>query len=857
MVSESHDHTREISAEAAPWEESHFPDGSDLEIDNEAAEASSDATLPHELMLGEYILLRPIGAGGVGRVFKARHRQMDRLVALKLLSEKALDRPDAVRRFRREIKAAARLFHPNIVTAFDAGHHGGAQYLVMEYVDGVSLREMVKRHGPLSVEKACDYIAQAAVGLAFAHSRGVVHRDIKPSNLVLDNASDVIKLLDLGTAFFIGAGEDEEASPEALSADDEGTQAGVVIGTVNYMAPEQIRGQVDHRADIYSLGCTLFYLMTGRAVFEYENVAQTLAAHTAFDAPSLRDLRPDAPPWLDEVFQRLVAKSPDDRPQSMDDVVRLLREGASDAPEGRTAFVQRKAPPRQIVGMDLGCSRGVVAHCEFDEHAPPTWETLVCGDGLPAAVAMDGMSLKLGESAWREASGQLVACNIRRHLGQRLYPEPLGDSSFPPEVLLGLLLQRMDALRGNVGPPASLALTTPSCFGQGLRQAMLDAARIAGLPDPTLVNEPLAALYAEGWRMGCYADSQGTEKWLVYDLGGGKLDVIAAEVGPQAIDVIAASGNAHLGGSDWDAALLNHVCEQCVNRFDVDPREHPPTAARLQRTCERAKIRLMTESYAPVDFKVDGRLFRLNVTRENFDRLGDLLLQRAEFVLDDCLAASGWSLRDIDRLLLVGRATRMPGIRNLMMRKVGRSTIIQEASSAAVARGAALLAWRRQAAQRGMESGPELRLRSAFGVGVSASVARTGLRRDAILIPRGSRLPHRYQRSFRTREDNQATVSLRIIESQDRNAEHCELVGYCEADLPRGLPAGSPIEVEFLLQEDERLMITIEASKTGYRTTKDIAHRGRLSPIEITRWREWVEHCRTLQLVGRRLCGAP
>jgi serine/threonine protein kinase len=275
------------------------------------------------LVFGEYLVLDQIGAGGMGQVFKAQHRRMERIVALKVLPPSSVKSPDSVKRFHREVKAAAKLEHPNIVTAYDAGEANGVHFLVMQYVDGQDLNSLVKKNGPMGVAQAVEYITQAACGLAYAHSEGVIHRDIKPGNLLVDKKG-VLKILDMGLARI-----DDSAS--AMMAAQEGlTQSGQVMGTVDYMAPEQAfdTRQADARSDIYSLGCTLYRMLTGMPLYEAETLVQKILAHREQAIPSIRTRRPEVSEALEQVVAKMLAKKPAERYQTMNEVVAGLEKVA-------------------------------------------------------------------------------------------------------------------------------------------------------------------------------------------------------------------------------------------------------------------------------------------------------------------------------------------------------------------------------------------------------------------------------------------------------------------------------------------------------------------------------------------------
>jgi serine/threonine-protein kinase len=285
------------------------------------------------LVLGPYVLVERLGEGGVGHVFKAQHVHMQRYVAIKFLRSEKLDNPEVVARFYREIHAVSQLVHPNVVIAHDAGPFGQTHYLAMEYVEGVDLQKKVSQGEPLGVEQACDYIRQAALGLQHIHERGLVHRDIKPGNLLVTQVETdskscstsssgtlylgqsfpwgLIKILDLGLARFDDS--DGVASTPLTTAGEGG-----IRGSADYLAPEQAVDfhAADIRADIYSLGCTLYFLLTGKPPFEGKSLAQKLMMHQRAAPPSLEKLRPGLPRKLDQIIQTTMAKKPEDRFQT-------------------------------------------------------------------------------------------------------------------------------------------------------------------------------------------------------------------------------------------------------------------------------------------------------------------------------------------------------------------------------------------------------------------------------------------------------------------------------------------------------------------------------------------------------------
>ena len=313
-------------------------------------------------VLGRYEILEELGKGGMGVVYKARQRDSGRIVALKVIRKERLNNPDMLSRFRREAQASARLAHPAIVGVFEADDEDGVPYLVMEYVAGITLQKLVEEVGPLPIAQACDFVRQAALGLQHAAEQRLVHRDVKPANLMVVAPAGlplpprpVVKVLDMGVARVFQLSE-QEVSLTTLTRD------GSVIGTPDYIAPEQLEDPrtVDIRADLYSLGCTFYYLLAGQVPFPGGTLIQKLDRQRWHTAPSVNQIRHEVPAPLAAVVRRLMAKHPDDRYQSPGELASaleaLLRTG--ELPGGQLAV--------GLVGLGvLGGHTGAVTAVAF------------------------------------------------------------------------------------------------------------------------------------------------------------------------------------------------------------------------------------------------------------------------------------------------------------------------------------------------------------------------------------------------------------------------------------------------------------------------------------------------------------
>jgi WD40 repeat protein len=325
------------------------PDGPDrpsVTLPRPATQGDRDEDAAALLDHPRYRLLRKLGQGGMGTVYLAEHRLMRRLVALKFIRAAHLPQPQVVARFRQEVQAAASLSSPHVVSAYDAEEAAGGLFLVMEYVEGTSLDRWLLQHGPLPVPEACDYVRQAALGLQAAFDKGLVHRDVKPANL-MRTPDGTVKVLDFGLARLVR----EAGAPEGSL-----TAAGTVMGTADYIAPEQARDSrsADVRADVYSLGCTLYHLLAGRVPFPGGTAIDKIVRHAGGAPEPISRCRPDLPAELARVVEKMMARKPEERYQAPAEVAAALEHFTTAAAPRRTTAAVRRSVGLACVLLVLG-----------------------------------------------------------------------------------------------------------------------------------------------------------------------------------------------------------------------------------------------------------------------------------------------------------------------------------------------------------------------------------------------------------------------------------------------------------------------------------------------------------------------
>ena len=309
-------------------------------------------------ILGQCEIRSPLGAGGMGEVYRAHDTRLNREVAIKVLPESVSSDPERLRRFEQEARAAAALNHPNILAVYQMATHEGVSYMVTELLEGETLRERLRR-GAIPLRNAIDFGVQIARGLAAAHEKGIVHRDLKPENLFVTKDGRV-KILDFGLAKLTQAQSSSEQDAPTLT---EETEAGVVMGTVGYMAPEQVRGQkADHRADIFALGAILYEMLAGKRAFQKPTSPETMTAILNEDPPSISQITKDLPLAMQRVLQRCLEKNPEQRFHSAHDLAFALEamsdsaisSHAANPPERKKSARRRTAIAAALVAAALG-----------------------------------------------------------------------------------------------------------------------------------------------------------------------------------------------------------------------------------------------------------------------------------------------------------------------------------------------------------------------------------------------------------------------------------------------------------------------------------------------------------------------
>jgi serine/threonine-protein kinase len=371
--------------------------------------------------LGKHKLLGHIGSGGMSSVYLAEHCMMHTQRAIKVLPQSRLGKSSYLARFQQEAKAIASLNHPNIVRAYDIDNQGDTHYIVMEYVDGDDLQTMVKKNGPMAFDKVADYIAQAAHGLQHAHDVGLIHRDVKPANLLVNSAGRV-KLLDLGLALF----SDDKQASLTIDYNDK------VLGTADYLAPEQALNshKVDARADLYGLGCTMYFLLTGQPPFPDGTIAQRIAKHQAQMPTDIRKIRPQCPGELEGICVKLLQKDPKFRYPTAAATAEVLEAWLAKYKAQRVLQVAKGGSESSVnLGDEADPAAGSKPNSAVDTVSNRGGDTVTgkSSDGLSLSPSDSGVLVRVEKKSSSSDSGSTI--DLEAEIGRRTNPSRGGSST--------------------------------------------------------------------------------------------------------------------------------------------------------------------------------------------------------------------------------------------------------------------------------------------------------------------------------------------------------------------------------------------------------------------------------------------
>ena len=800
-------------------------------------------------LLGEYRLIELIGEGGLGDVYRAEHRVMQRHVAIKILHQKRHSNSDTATRFLQEIRLVSKLSHPNIVTAFDAGRDAGQIYMVMELVEGESLADRISRMGPLSAAEGINVVRQVATALEYAHARLIVHRDIKPGNLMVNTRGD-IKVLDFGLAIF---GDHANALRSAES-----------VGTPHFMAPEQSLGltNVDGRADLYSLGATLFSLLTGRPMFEGEP-EQIALEHQRHTVPNLYELRPNLDLRVDSIFKRLVAKLPAERFSSASELLQTLDqlrlpEIAIRKVHGSvflkglyksqpTSVHDREPSPATettVIGIDLGQASSTVAWYH-PEHGPQLIEQ-PDGQGhqLRNMLWSIGDHVKIGASALKMWQVQPTGIfhSLQRWIGLPIVKRPFGGKSVPPEVLLAALLHRLlSSARRRETRSSQAVVTVPSCYDQVHRRALQVACQIAGVEVLQLLDKPLAVVLAWLDTLAKGPESQRVRNAnvLIVHLGGTGLEASVVAVQDRTVQLKGTHGDWQSGSQRWIRVLSQNFSAELKLLTGADIHNDIPAATRLQRTVELVIERLTVKPSVEMRFEWRGSAIAQKLSQERLLAMVPVIGSEVSKAIAGACAAARIQTADIQHVILAGIMMRLKPLQRIVEECVPQSISLSLLEKNELARGAAIQSHSLTSPAAVAARNYQVIPCSVYDFAIPVTnIGKSGMS-PRLLIERGSSLPAKLTRLLRF--DDSLPQELQLIESTRHGTDAWHRLGSLNlrSAFPER-PAQDPLSLK--MEVDSSGLMQAELVWTSAGKSMPFPGVGScLSAAEIATWRTWLE----------------
>ncbi len=505
-------------------------------------------------------------------------------------------------------------------------------------------------------------------------------------------------------------------------------------------------------------------------------------------------------------------------------------------------------PPR-AVGIDLGTTNsaaafvgdnGLTQMIPNDEGEPLT----------PSVVLFGQQEVVVGRQARNagQADPDLVAQWVKRDMGAAVYSHPIMGQFLPPEVIQACILRKLHAeILARLGQQARVVITVPAYFDEARRKGTADAGEMAGLNVVDIVNEPTAAALAFGEQLGYLTAASGAKApmtVLVYDLGGGTFDTTLLRLAPGDVRTLATDGDVQLGGYDWDLKLVDFAAASFQRSFGVDPRADRACLNRLIQAAAEAKHTLSVRTRATLRVEYQGKASEIQVTREQFEEMTADLLERTRYTTRQLFVDAKFDPASLDRVLLVGGATRMPMVATMIKGLTGLEPDRTVNPDEAVARGAAIYAAYRLAKGRIDLPGPgfEVTQVNAHSLGVEGIDPETMRKANIILIPRNSPLPAKVKERFATKADNQQSIVLQVLEGESSIPGECTAIGRTIIrDIPAGLTKGWPIEVHFEYESNGRLRVEGSVPGTHQKAKLELQRATGLNSAGIARWKQPVE----------------
>ncbi|HET6879698.1 MAG TPA: Hsp70 family protein [Pirellulales bacterium] len=500
----------------------------------------------------------------------------------------------------------------------------------------------------------------------------------------------------------------------------------------------------------------------------------------------------------------------------------------------------------RAVGIDLGTTYSAASWLQ--ESGKTTMIPNSEGDILtPSVVLFDDKEVLVGKEAKKTGSlkpTRYAEC-VKRDMGNAVYSRPICGEYMPPEVIQAWVLKKLKAdIVRTLGPDFRAVITVPAFFDEPRRKATADAGSMAALPVLDVVNEPTAAALAFGEELGYLTktgDVREPLKVLVYDLGGGTFDVTLLDMRSGDLRTLATDGDVRLGGRDWDMRLADHVADAFVREHREDPRTNPASLQRLLNEVEEAKRTLSARQNATIRIDHAGSSTTVKVTRELFEQLTADLLERTSYTTRQVLGVAGLSWADVNRILLVGGATRMPMVGRMLEQLSGKKPDQNVHPDEAVARGAAIYAGYLLATQPDSLKPPAFTVTNinSHSLGIEGVEPATSRKRNVIVIPRNTPLPAKVKERFVTKTENQRSIVVQVLEGESSTPSECTAIGRTSLrDLPPGLPAGWPVEIIYEYETNGRLKVSAAVPGANREVKLELEREGALSDERMARWKQ-------------------